>query len=102
MIKYGELHRALSSYTREDIHEDIPVDYYRRVMRASLRASNHNLAWDVKQASSVLLYLAFNEGHIHPSQLNEDGLKILDWAEHFLEQIEDDIGQKIINALTSA
>ena len=102
MIKYGELRKALSTYTREDIHEDIPIDYYRRVMRASLRASNLGLAWDVRQASSVLLYLVFNEGHIQHAQLNEDGLKMLHWAERFLEQIEDDTGRKVISALTSA
>ena len=102
MIRYGELHKALSSYTIEDIHEDIPIDYYRRVIKACLRANNNNLSWDVQQAASILLYLAFNEGHLEPSQLNADGLRVLDWSERFLEQVEADKHQSVINALTSA
>jgi hypothetical protein len=102
MIKYGELHKALSFYTREDIHESIPVDYYRRVIKASFRANSNGLGWDVQQAASVLLYLAFNEGHINPNQLNTDGLKTLDWAEEFLAQIHANTLQKVISALHSA
>ncbi len=102
MIRYGELHKALSAYTREDIHEEIPIDYYRRVIKACLRANNHNLGWEVQQAACILLYLAFNEGHLEPSQLNADGLRVLDWSEQFLEQVEADTHQSVINALTSA
>jgi len=102
MIRYGELHKALSAYTREDIHEEIPMDYYRRVIKACLRANNHNLGWDVQQAASILLYLAFNEGHLHPSQLNAEGIRVLDWSERFLEQINTDTELRVIAALTSA
>ena len=102
MVKYGELHKALSLYTKDDIHEIIPIDIYRRVMKACLRASNNGLGWDIKHAVSVLLYLAFNEGHITPAQLNTDGLATLDWAEKFLTQIADEKQQTVINALHSA
>ncbi len=90
MIKYGELHQALAQYTNVDLHEDIPVDYYRRIIKAWFRANNKGLSWDVQQAASILLYLAFNEGILQPSQLNTSGLNALLWAETFLQQIETD------------
>ncbi len=88
MIKYGELHHALARYTKTDIHEDIPLDYSRRVIRAWYTANNKGLSWDIQQAATILLYIAFNEGEIRPSQLNTDGLKALDVAEKFLAQIK--------------
>ncbi len=104
MIKYGELHQALAIYTKTDIHEDIPVDYYRRVIKAWFRANNKGLSWDVQQAASILIYLAFNEGALHPSQLNTDGLKALDWAEKFLQQIKTGTNEnkEVLDALKSA
>ena len=104
MIKYGELHRALARYTKSDIHEDIPVDYYRRVIKAWFRANNKGLSWDVQQAAAILIYFTFNEGNLHPSQLNTDGLKALDWAEIFLQQLETDIykNEDVLDALKSA
>ena len=102
MIRYGELHKALSAYTRQDIHEDIPIDYYRRVIKACLRASNNNLAWDVQQAACILLYIAFNDGQLQPSQLNAEGLRVLDWSERFIEQLRADTDQRVIAALTSS
>jgi len=102
MVKYGELHTALLHYTCEDIHDNIPVDYYRRVMKAWFRANNAGLSWDVQQAASILLYLAFNEGQITPSQLNSNGLKVLDWAEKFLEQINKSEDKEVMRALSAA
>ena len=104
MIKYGELDQALARYTKADIHEDIPVDYYRRVIKAWFRANNKGLSWDMQQSASILVYLAFNEGALHPSQLNADGLKALDWAEKFLHQIEHDAkdNEDVIDALKLA
>lgn len=102
MVKYGELHTALLRYTCEDIHDNIPVDYYRRVMKAWFRANNAGLSWDVQQAASILLYLAFNEGQIAPSQLNSNGLKALDWAEKFLEQINQNEDKEVMRALSAA
>jgi len=101
MIKYGELHQALALYTCEDIHENIPVDFYRRVIKACFRANNKGLNWDVNQAASILVYLAFNEGFIQPNQLNGSGLKTLDWAENFLEQINSDNARDVVRALVS-
>lgn len=103
MVKYGELHHALLAYTYTDIHNDIPVDYFRRVMKAWFRANNAGLNWDVNQAASILLYLAFNEGQLNPSQLNSNGLKTLDWAEKFLEQINMSADKKeVMRALSAA
>ena len=104
MIKYGELHRALARYTKSDIHEDIAVDYYRRVIKAWFRANNKGLSWDVQQAAAILIYLAFNEDNLHPSQLNTDGLNALDWAEKFLQQVETDIhkSKDVLDALKTA
>jgi hypothetical protein len=104
MIKYGELHQALARYTKSDIHEDIPVDYYRRVIKAWFRANNKGLSWDVQQAAVILVYLAFNEGNLHPSQLNTDGLNALDWAEKFLQQVETGTNEnnEVLDALKSA
>jgi hypothetical protein len=102
MIKYGELHQALARYTSEDIHEDIPMDFYRRVIKACFRANNTGLNWDVNQAASILLYLAFNEGYILPNQLNSDGLKTLDYAEKFLDQINTGTHKEVVRALVSA
>ncbi len=95
MIKYGELNKVLARYTKSDIHEDIPVDYYRRVIKAWFRANNKGLSWDVQQSASILIYLAFNEGTLHPSQLNTDGLKALDWGEKFLHQIKTGTNENI-------
>lgn len=102
MVKYGELHHALLFYTYTDIHDDIPMDYYRRVMKAWFRANNSGLSWDVKQAASILLYLAFNEGQLNLSQLNSNGLKTLDWAEKFLDQIYATKEKDVIRALSAA
>jgi hypothetical protein len=104
MVKYGELHQALAIYTKTDIHEDIPVDYYRRVIKAWFRANNRGLSWDVQQAAAILVYLAFNEGALHPSQLNTDGLNALDWAEKFLQQIKTGTNEnkEVLDALKSA
>jgi hypothetical protein len=104
MIKYGELHEALSRYTITDIHEDIPIDYYRRIMKAWFRANNQGLSWDVQQAASILVYLAFDEEAVDLDQLSTDGLNALDWAEKFLLQIQTDTHKngEVINALKSA
>jgi len=102
MVKYGELNQALSRYTNGDIHEHIPTEYYRRIMKAWFRANNKGLNWDVQQAAAILLYIAFNESAIHPSQLNADGLSTLDWAEKFLEQVQESTGKEVIRALSSA
>ena len=108
MIKYGELHQALARYTNTDIHEDIPLDCSRRVFKAWYTANNKGLSWDVQQAATVLLYIAFNEDAIRPSQLNADGLKALDWAEKFLAQIKasaienENESNEVLDALKSA
>lgn len=101
MIKYGELHQALARYTCHDIHENIPIVYYRRVIKACFRANNKGLNWDIQQAASILLYLAFNDGFIQPSQLNANGLETLDWAEKFLDQVTVGTDKEIVRALSA-
>ncbi len=95
-MKYGELNRALLLYTNSDIHKNIPDTYYHRIMKAWFKANNKGLSWDVQQAAAILLYIAFNESVIHPSQLNGLGLKTLDWAEKFLEQVQHDSSKEVI------
>jgi hypothetical protein len=104
MIKYGELNQALARYTKADIHEDISIDYYRRVIKAWFRANNKGLSWDVQQSASILIHLAFNEGALNPSQLNADGLKALDWGEKLLQQIKTDANKnkEVLDALKIA
>ncbi len=108
MIKYGELHQALARYTNTDIHEEIPLDYSRRVVKAWYTANNKGLSWDVQQAATILLYITFNEGVIHSGQLNTDGLQALHWAEKFLTQIKASTientneNNEVLDALKSA
>lgn len=102
MVKYGELNQALMRYTIGDIREDIPVDYYRRVIKAWLRVTNNGMNWDVQQAASILLYLAYHEGCLQPSQLNLDGLRSLDWAERFLDQANIMANHEVVRALSTA
>ena len=102
MVKYGELEQALSLYTCGNSHEKIPVNYYQRVVKAWFIANNKGLSWDAQQAASILLYLAFSEGVLHPSQLNSDGLKALDTAEKFLQQINTGTDQVVIDTLRQA
>lgn len=87
MIKFGELDKALSTYICSSAHDAIPLDYYRRVIKAAIKLHNNGQHWDINRAASVLLYLAFNDGHLHPSQLTADGLKALDHAEACLHQV---------------
>lgn len=86
MVKYGELDRALSDYVRGDTHDTIPVEYYRRVIKASIKANNEGKQWDMHQAAAVLLYFAFNDELLAPSQLTAGGLRALDHAEIFLHE----------------
>jgi len=86
MVKYGELDRALSAYVQGHTHDAIPVEYYRRVIKTSIKANNDGKQWDMYQAAAVLLYFAFNDGLLAPSQLTAGGLKALDHAEAFLQE----------------
>jgi len=86
MIKYGELDQALTSYVRVDTNDSIPVEYYRRVIKATIKANNDGKQWDMHQAAAVLLYFVFNDGLLTPSQLTAGGLKALDNAEAFLQK----------------
>ncbi len=88
MVKYGELEHALSVYIQGDIHDTIPVEYHRRVIKAAIQANNDGKQWDMHQAAAVLLYFVFNDGLLAPSQLTAGGLRALDHAEAFLQQTE--------------
>ena len=86
MVKYGELDQALATFVRTDTHDDIPVEYYRRVIKISIKANNDGKQWDMHQAAAVLLYFAFSDGLLKPNQLTAEGLKALDHAEIFLHE----------------
>ena len=85
MIRYGELDQAITVYTRADAHETIPVEYYRRVIKIAISMNNAGKQWDMQQSAAVLLYLAFSEGHLQPSQLTTSGLNALDYAEMLMQ-----------------
>jgi len=101
MVKYGELNKALLLYTNGDIREDIPVDYFRRVIKAWLRANNNGMNWDIQQAASILLYLAVREGAIDLDRLNTDGLRSLYWAEKLLDQAKTTTNHDVVRALST-
>ena len=101
MIKYGELNEALLCYTNGEIHEEIPVDYYRRVIKACIRANNNGINWDIQQAAAILLYLATHEGTVDRSQLNESGVNSLEYAEKLLEQDAIRENQEVVRALST-
>lgn len=101
MIKYGELNEALLAYTNGDIHNEIPVDYYRRVIKACIRAYNDGISWDIQQSATIVLYLAIREKAIDISQLNQAGISSLEWAEKFLEQDEIRENHEVVRALST-
>lgn len=84
MIRYGELDQEIAFYIQGDVHETIPVEYYRRVMKIAIKMNNDGKHWDMYQSAIVLIYLAFNDGHLQPSQLTAGGLGALDHAEKLL------------------
>ena len=88
MIRYGELIQALRDYTHRDISNEISDENYRVVIKLAIRKNRLDQQWDLQHITAVLLYIAFNEGKLHPSQLNSDGLKALDWAERLIEEEE--------------
>ena len=86
MVRYGELDQALETFVIADTRNIIPAEYYRRVIKISIKANNDGKQWDMHQAAAVLLYFAFSDGLLAPSQLTSDGLKALDHAEKFLHE----------------
>ena len=94
MIRYGALDQALAVYTRNDEREKIPVEYYRKVIKKAIEINNKGKQWDIQQSAAVLLYLAFSDGHLQPSQLTSNGLNALDYAEMLLQ----DTGMEIVQS----
>jgi len=86
MVKYGELDHALSVYIHGNTNDAIPVEYYRRVIKATIKANNEGKQWDMHQAAAVLLYFAFNDDLLTPDRLTAGGLRALDHAEAFLRE----------------
>ena len=84
MIRYGELDQAIAVYTRVDVHEIIPVEYYQRVMKIAIKMNNEGKHWDMQQSAAILLYLAFSDEYLQPSQLSAEGLEVLDYAEKLM------------------
>lgn len=85
MIRYGALDEAVTVYTQGDVHEAIPVEYYRQVMKLAIQMNNNGKHWDMQQSAAVLVYLAFSNGYLKPSQLTSSGLSSLDHAEKLLQ-----------------
>jgi hypothetical protein len=88
MVKYGELDRMLATFVRVNTHDAIPIEYYRRIIKAAIKANNDGKQWDLRQAAALLLYFAFNDNLLAPSQLTTDGLNSLDHAEAFLQETQ--------------
>jgi len=88
MIRYGELDQAITVYARAGVEESIPAEYYRRVIKLAITMNNAGKQWDMQQSAAILLYLAFRDGHLQPSQLTSSGLNALDYAEMLLQDIE--------------
>jgi hypothetical protein len=88
MIRYGELIQALRDYTHTDVSNEISDENYRVVIKLAIRKNRMDQQWDLRHICAVLLYIAFNEGQLHPSQLNSKGLEALDWAEQLIENNE--------------
>ena len=86
MIRYGELIQTLRNYTHRDISNEISDEHYRMAIKLAIRKNRLEQQWDLQHISAVLLHIAFNDGLLHPSQLNSDGLTALDWAERLIEK----------------
>lgn len=100
MVRYGEIDQAITVYIRGGVHETIPVDYYRRAIKTAIKMHNDGKQWDMQQSAAVLLYFAFCDGHLHPSQLTGSGLEALDHAERLLQDSDEyvELGDVIIDA----
>ena len=46
--------------------------------------NNDGKHFDIQQSAAILVYLAFNEGHLQPNDLTSGGLNALDYAEKLL------------------
>ena len=86
MVRYGELENIVSAYIRSDLQVSIPVDYYRDAIMMAVEMQGNGKHWDMRQSAVVLLYYAFNEGCLHPSQLTTEGLDALHHAEKLLHK----------------
>lgn len=86
MIRYGELIQTLRNYTHRDISNEISDEHYRLAIKLAIRKNRLEQQWDLQHISAVLLHIAFNDGLLHPSQLNSSGLTALDWAERLIEK----------------
>ena len=86
MIRYGELIQTLRNYTHRDISNEISDEHYRLAIKLAIRKNRLEQQWDLQHISAVLLHIAFNDGLLHPSQLNSEGLIALDWAERLIEE----------------
>ena len=84
MIRYGELDQAITVYTRGVVHETIPIEYYRHVIKLAIKMNNNGKQWDMQQSAAILLHLAFSDGHLKPNHLTASGLDALDFAEKLL------------------
>ena len=103
MIRYGELEGMVSAYIRSDLQVSIPVGYYREAIKLAIQKQNDGKHWDMQQSAIVLLYYAFNDGYLHPSQLTTEGLDALTHADKLLHKPEfgSDPQEEIIDCTSS-
>lgn len=85
MIRYGVLDKAVTVYLQGDLHEMIPVEYYRQVMKLAIQMNNNGKHWDMQQSAAILVFLAFSNGHLKPNHLTPSGLDALDFAEKLVQ-----------------
>lgn len=98
MIRYGELDQAITIYTQGSVDEMIPPEYYRQVIKLAILMNNDGKQWDMQQSAAILLYLAFNDGHLQPSQLTSNGLEALDYAEKLL--LDNEMSTVLVNNIS--
>ena len=102
VVRYGELENIVSAYIRSDLQVTIPVEYYREAIKMAIQKQNDGKHWDMRQSAAVLLYYAFNDGYLHPSQLTTDGLDALTHSEKLLYKPDvDNLQEEIIDCTRS-
>ena len=81
MVRYGELNQLIAAYTLGDLHDLIPVEYYRQVIKLAITMQKDGKNWSMQHSAIILLHNAHGDGILQTSQLTPDGLKALKYAD---------------------
>ena len=84
MIRYGELNQVIAAYTLGDLHDSIPVEYYRQVIKLAISMQHDGRHWSKQHSAIILLHNAHGDGILQTDQLTPDGLKALNYADKLL------------------